>query len=137
MVSQTDIDSLIMQKFVNEWSNGVPYYFDNDAKSLPSTEYVRMLILEGAGSNISTGNSATQGLGKTEANVRQFGALIAEIRCEKGTGKGRSTELAKDFTDIFENTILGALHLFESTASPTETDTHYGKNVLIGWWWDK
>ena len=82
----------------------------------------------GSTQNVSIGNGAKK---------RRFRTIVGEIRIAKGVGKGRATVLAQDFADIFENTIIDSyIHIFTANESEATTESHYGINVALAYWWD-
>lgn len=129
MPSQQNVDSLLINALVAGWNaTGVRVVYENDETQDPTTEYMNFMSLTGTSFNVSIGN------GK---KVREPCTLIAEIRIEKHVGKGRASELAKTFQDIFMNRIFGGyVHCSAPSKESVNTSSHYGINVSIPYYWD-
>jgi hypothetical protein len=130
MRDQQMVDGLLITKFQLEWGvTGVFEIYENDETSPPKHEYINFMSLQGSTQNISIGGGTK--------NSREFGTIIGEIRVKKHDGKYRAQELAKTFQDIFMNQIVGTfIQCFEASKEPVTTNSHYGINVSIPYYWD-
>ena len=129
MSSQQTVDELLINALTTDWTaTGVLVIYENDETPPPKSEYMNFMSLTGSAQNVSIG---------TNKKTREFCTIIAEIRVPKHDGKGRATALAKTFQDIFMNEIIGTfVHCFEASKEAVKTNSHYGINVSIPYWWD-
>ena len=129
MRDQQIVDGLLISALQSGWnSTGVKVIYENDEITPPTSEYMNFMSLTGSAQNISIG---------TNKKTREFCTIIAEIRVSKHDGKGRASALAKIFQDIFMNKIIGTyIHCFEASKEATKTNSHYGINVSIPYYWD-
>ncbi len=128
MRNQQSVDAILIKQFKREWDNGVFCVYEDDETSKTRDEYINFMSMMGSAQNISIGK------GK---KTREFGTIIGEIKVAKHDGKGRAHELAKKFSDIFMNKIVGGyVQVFEASKAEAPTKSHYGITVSIPYWWD-
>ena len=128
MRTQLKVDVILEKELNRKWNNGVKIFYENRTPKNPPHEYLNFMSFLGSSQNVSIGNGAKK---------RNFRTIIGEIRTEKGIGKGRATVLAQDFADIFENKTLDSyILIFTANQSEANTESHYGINVSISYWWD-
>ena len=125
MVKQYEIDQIIEQHFIDNWSNGVQYYFMNAPipQELPS-EYINVLSF------------ADDRVNNTLTKSRSFCSLVAEVRTPLRKGDRRAMVLASEFEDIFENKDIQGIHFNEAVPNKIDGQDHFGVNVIISYDWD-
>ena len=128
MRTQLKVDATLERHLERNWTNGVAIFYENNMPKNPPDEYVNYMSMLGSSDNVSIGR---------DANKRKFRTIIAEVRIQKGTGKGRATKLVQEFSDIFENQILDSfISTFTANESEAHSPSHYGINVAIPYYWD-
>lgn len=114
-VNITDVNEQITKRFIDNWTNGIPYELEGENFQAPDTAWLRFTIRYTVASQWTLGQPGNR-------KFQRKGLIIANIFTPANAGRKQADILAQTFKDIFEGTTFGAVEAYTANVKELGLD---------------